>query len=69
MNFFLWKSRFTDNVLMSLKELGIALITPASRSKAKDGDHGNGTLADPEVINWTVRQSYRSRLRPGGSNG
>ncbi|XP_030455908.2 probable phosphopantothenoylcysteine decarboxylase [Syzygium oleosum] len=69
MNFFLWKSPFTDNVLLSLKELGIALITPASKSMADDGDHGNGTLADPVNIYGTVRLSYESRRRSGGSDG
>ncbi|KAF8041738.1 hypothetical protein BT93_A0365 [Corymbia citriodora subsp. variegata] len=68
MNFFLWKSPFTDNVLMSLEELGIVFITPASRSTGNVGDRGNGTMVEPVGIYGTVRLSYESRLRSGGGS-
>ncbi|KAL3753342.1 hypothetical protein ACJRO7_000694 [Eucalyptus globulus] len=43
MNAFLWRNPFTERHLMSLDELGIALIPPISTSHT--GDHQDGTMA------------------------
>ncbi|GAB2269725.1 Phosphopantothenoylcysteine decarboxylase [Dionaea muscipula] len=54
MNTFMWNNPFTERHLMLIDELGISLIPPVSKRLAC-GDYGNGAMAEPSVINSTVR--------------
>ncbi|KAL6997048.1 Phosphopantothenoylcysteine decarboxylase [Sarracenia purpurea var. burkii] len=59
MNTFMWNNPFTERHLMSVDELGMSFIPPASRE--------NGAMAEPSVIFATVRL-YLERARSRASN-
>ncbi|KAL9262972.1 Phosphopantothenoylcysteine decarboxylase-like protein [Drosera capensis] len=54
MNTFMWNNPFTEKHLILLDELGISLIPPVTKRLAC-GDYGNGAMAEPTLINATVR--------------
>ncbi|GAB2221306.1 hypothetical protein Droror1_Dr00012481 [Drosera rotundifolia] len=54
MNTFMWNNPFTEKQLILLDELGISLIPPVTKRLAC-GDYGNGAMAEPTLINATVR--------------
>ncbi|CAA6659641.1 unnamed protein product [Spirodela intermedia] len=57
MNTFMWNNPFTERHLSLITELGISLIPPVTKRLAC-GDYGNGAMAEPSVINATVRLSF-----------
>eukprot|EP01018_Ginkgo_biloba_P018218 Gb_15595 [translate_table: standard] len=54
MNTFMWNSPFTQRHLDLVNELGISLIPPITK-KLACGDYGNGAMAEPSVIDTTLR--------------
>lgn len=54
MNTLMWKNPFTEKHLVSVDELGITMIRPVSKRLAC-GDYGNGAMAEPSLINRTIR--------------
>ena len=64
MNTYMWTNPFTEKHLMTVDELGITLIPPVHKRLAC-GDYGNGSMAEPSLINSTVRLFLESRGPPG----
>ncbi|ONH94994.1 hypothetical protein PRUPE_7G044900, partial [Prunus persica] len=54
MSTLMWKNRFTEGHIMSTGELGVSLTPPVTRRLAC-GDYGNGAIAEPSLIYYTVR--------------
>eukprot|EP00249_Psilotum_nudum_P010186 c22388_g1_i1 orf=317-910(-) len=57
MNTFMWNNTFTQKHLDSIKELGFVVISPISK-KLACGDYGAGAMAEPSVIDSTLRISF-----------
>ncbi|XP_058110046.1 phosphopantothenoylcysteine decarboxylase-like [Magnolia sinica] len=57
MNTFMWENPFTERHLKAISELGFTLIPPITKRLAC-GDYGNGAMAEPSVINNTVRLKF-----------
>ncbi|XP_030442819.1 probable phosphopantothenoylcysteine decarboxylase [Syzygium oleosum] len=66
MNAFLWRNPFTERHLMSLDELGIALIPPISTSHM--GDHQTGAMAPLSTIESAIKVYHETRLLLAGGN-
>ncbi|KAF8041743.1 hypothetical protein BT93_A0369 [Corymbia citriodora subsp. variegata] len=66
MHAFQWRNHFTEHHLMSLDELGIALIPPISTSHM--GDHQTGAMASLSTIESAVKVYYETRMLLGSSN-
>ncbi|KAJ9163314.1 hypothetical protein P3X46_022995 [Hevea brasiliensis] len=64
MNTFMWKNPFTERHLMSVDELGVALIPPVTE-KLACGDYGNGAMAEPALIYSTIRLFLETRTQRG----
>ncbi|KAH7285981.1 hypothetical protein KP509_33G054000 [Ceratopteris richardii] len=60
MNTFMWENRFTQKHLESIKDLGILVISPIPK-KLACGDSGNGAMAEPSVIDSTLRLAMYNR--------
>lgn len=54
MNTFMWNNPFTSRHLETINLLGISLVPPITKRLAC-GDYGNGAMAEPSVIDSTVR--------------
>ncbi|KAF3777133.1 putative phosphopantothenoylcysteine decarboxylase [Nymphaea thermarum] len=54
MNTFMWNSPFTQKHLDLVSELGVSVIPPITK-KLACGDYGNGAMAEPHLIDSTVR--------------
>ncbi|KAJ8771250.1 hypothetical protein K2173_026427 [Erythroxylum novogranatense] len=67
MNTFMWNNPFTERHLVSIDELGISLIPPATKRLAC-GDYGNGAMAEPSLIYSTVRLFLESRTQQGDAS-
>ncbi|GLJ40575.1 hypothetical protein SUGI_0837560 [Cryptomeria japonica] len=57
MNTYMWNSPFTQRHLDVLTEMGTSFIPPISK-KLACGDYGNGAMAEPSVIDTTLRASF-----------
>ncbi|MCO5575319.1 hypothetical protein L7F22_029119 [Adiantum nelumboides] len=60
MNTLMWENPFTQRHLESVKDLGFTIISPIPKRLAC-GDVGNGAMAEPSVIDATVRLSMHNR--------
>ncbi|KAJ8445559.1 hypothetical protein Cgig2_012447 [Carnegiea gigantea] len=67
MNTFMWNNPFTEKHLMSIDELGMTLIPPVTKRLAC-GDYGNGAMAEPSLINRTIRLFLEKHPLPDSSN-
>ena len=61
MNTFMWDNPFTQKHLDQVKDLGFLIISPITK-KLACGDYGNGAMAEPSVIDSTLRLSMHNRL-------
>lgn len=60
MNTFMWDNIFTQRHLEAIKDLGFVVISPIPK-KLACGDYGNGAMAEPAVIDSTLRLSMRNQ--------
>eukprot|EP00250_Pteridium_aquilinum_P030187 c40810_g1_i1 orf=170-805(+) len=60
MNTFMWENPFTQKHLQSIKDLGFSIISPIPK-KLACGDYGNGAMAEPSVIDSTLRLLMHNR--------
>lgn len=60
MNTFMWENPFTQKHLEVLKDLGLSVISPIPK-KLACGDYGNGAMAEPSVIDSTLRLLMHNR--------
>ncbi|KAF6137800.1 hypothetical protein GIB67_040508 [Kingdonia uniflora] len=63
MNTFMWSNPFTERHLDIISEVGITLIPPITKRLAC-GDFGNGAMAEPSLINSTVRLVMDPEAQP-----
>lgn len=54
MNTFMWNSPFTQKHLDLISQLGVSVVPPITK-KLACGDYGNGAMAEPHLIDSTVR--------------